>query len=76
MMEHPGLQQAQNSAKDNFLHGDFKDTMISAVVESMKNHASMSRQVLNKPEGREGLTSILLDLVCEGLRKKGDDSES
>ena len=76
MMEHPGLQQqAQNSTKDNFLHGDFKDTMISAVVESMKNHASMSRQVLNKPEVREGLTSILLDLVYEGLRKKGDDSE-
>lgn len=77
MLENETLEkQAAASPKERFLHGDFRQAMMKAVIESMKSHKTMSDQVLGRLDVQEGLASILADLVYEGFRKKREGDET
>ncbi|AFD27800.1 type I restriction endonuclease subunit R [Deinococcus gobiensis] len=74
MLENTTLEkQAAASSKERFIYGDFQPAMMKAVIESMKSHKTMSDQVLGRLDVREGLASILADLVYEGFRKKREE---
>lgn len=75
MLENPALEkQAAASSKERFLHGDFRQAMMKAVIDSMKSHKTMSNQVLGRLDVQEGLATILADLVYEGFRKKREEA--
>lgn len=67
-------REAAASSKELFLHGDFRKEMMTAVIESPRNHKAMSEQVLGRRDVHEGFASILLDLVYEGFRKKREEA--
>ena len=74
MLENPALEkQAAASSKERFLHGDFRQAMLKAVIDSMKSHKTMSDQVLGRLDVQEGLVSILADMVYEGFRKRREE---
>ncbi|GAB4200759.1 MAG: DEAD/DEAH box helicase family protein [Roseiflexaceae bacterium] len=69
MLEHPALeQQARHNTKEQFALGDFHRVMMETVVDGLENYQSMAGQVLGNERVREGLASLLLDIVYEALR--------
>ena len=76
MMENPVLeQQAAANSKENFSHGDFKNEATRAMINTTSVYSNMTSQVLGRKEVMEGFTSILLDLVYEGFRKRRETGE-
>ncbi len=77
MVENPLLRkQAETNTKEQFELGDFRDVMMRATAETMKNHGEMAKQVFANERTREGLAAVLLDMVWESLRERGAASNS
>ncbi len=71
MLEHPALaQQAQHNSKEQFALGDFHRVMMETVVDGLGNYQSMAGQVLGNKRVRDGLASLLLDIVYDALQSQ------
>ncbi len=66
-------QQAANNTKEQFANSpDLKSELLGAIMGALDAHTAMSKQALNSPAVRSGITDILLNhaRLWETLRER------
>ena len=54
-------QQAQNNTKEQFANSpDFQEALVTAIMDALEAHQTMSTQALNSEKVQDGLKDILL----------------
>jgi type I restriction enzyme R subunit len=72
-------QQASNNTKEQFSNSpDLATEMLSAIMDALAAHDTMSRQALDSPRVRSGLKDVLMGpgQLYEALRTRGASGAS
>ena len=61
------LEQIRNNSKEQSMMGGFKDTLNSAVIDSLDAHQNLATQVLSKERIRDRVANMVYDLLAKDL---------
>lgn len=63
-------QQAKKNTKEQFALGDYPNVLTETIIAGLDNYNAMGAQILKNGKLKEQLSSLLLDLVYDGLKRK------
>jgi type I restriction enzyme R subunit len=77
MLENPVLErQAGANTKEQFSDSpDFKDALTDAIVGAFESHRAMSERAMRSDSVRDGLASLLIDMVWQGFEASRNGKE-
>lgn len=66
------MDQVKNNSKEQAMLGQFPEAIQAAIIESMETHNAMAMKALSNDLVKNGLASIVFDMLTKGLIKAND----